>query len=207
MKNMHNFNTISLLASSVTILYMVSHYIVIVHKTAESTCPVKPYRNTTMSSFSVWCLVNFVPLQRKVCDVWRRLCLTLQRFVKLRLRGFIIIKLFRKAFPNFFSKQANFLMKPIQQPHMRHHVQYPQITRRLRKLFLQRVVHIYCWSCDYTLNILLPTNFLIPYMLDQSSSCIKAALKYHNFYCYYYKRVLILANFSEFVINSKLSTR
>ena len=26
-------------------------------------------------------------------------------------------------------------------------------------------------------------------------------------YCYYYKRVLILANFSEFVINAKLSTR
>ena len=58
------------------------------------------------------CGIQYVA--KKVYEATRTFRLTSRRFLKLRLCGFIITKLFRKAFSNCFAKlypkQANFLM-------------------------------------------------------------------------------------------------
>ncbi len=102
--------------------------------------------------------VMYSTLQRKVCEATRTLRLTSQRFLTLRLRGFMIIKLFRKAFANCFGKlpeathisklfrkafpncfaklpEAGKLFNLAYSSHICAMLSIPEATRRLRKLF------------------------------------------------------------------------
>ena len=90
---------------------------------------------------------GYSTLQRKVCEATRTLHLASQRFLKLRLRGFMIIKLFRKAFPNCFAKlpEAGKLFNLAYSSHICAMRSIPEATRRLCKLFFATYCSLRMW--------------------------------------------------------------
>ncbi len=95
---------------------------------------------------------GYSTLQRKVCEATRTLHLASQRFLKLRLRGFMTIKLSgrpSRTASGSYPKLANFLIC-LQQPH--NYVLckvFPKLPEDFANFSLQRTVVCVCGGCGY----------------------------------------------------------